>query len=303
MGVGVDPGPEALALGVLGFGEAGSTIASGLASDGLEGIRVWQRLPGSDAVREAGRQAGLSVTDNLEDVVGASDLLVSLVAPEAALEVAQQAAPWVRGKYYLDLNTVTPGTTMRIDEAVSEHGGRFVGGAIMGPLKAEQHHVTILISGPHARRVEAILKEWADGVRAIGNRVDLASSVKMIRSVYTKGLEAAVVEMMIAAHLVGCTHEVLGSTEDLLELDPFKLRFRAMAAEIVREQVPHAARRAREMEQVVATLEELGVRPMTATSSLQRLRQTAHGLGPLSLDEAYDAEDVLEALSSRESAN
>ena len=302
MGVGADPGPEALALGVLGFGEAGSTIASGLASEGLGGVRVWQRPPCSDAVREAGRHAGLSVTDNLEDVVRASDLLVSLVAPEGALEVAQQAAPWIRGKYYVDLNTVTPGTAMRIAEAVSEHGGRFVGGAIMGPLKAEQHHVTILLSGPHARRVEAILKEWADGVRAIGNRVDLASSVKMIRSVYTKGLEAAVVEMMMAAHLMDCTHEVLGSTEDLLELDPFKLPFGAMAAAIVREQVPHAARRAREMEQVVATLEELGVRPMTATSSLQRLRQTARGLGPLSLDEAYDAEDVLEALSSRESA-
>lgn len=303
MGVEVDPRPEALALGVLGFGEAGSTIASGLASDGLGGIRVWKRSPCSDAVREAGRQAGLSVTDNLEDVVGASDLLVSLVAPEAALEVAQRAAPWIRGKYYLDLNTVTPGTTMRIDESVAEHGGRFVGGAIMGPLKVEQHHVTTLISGPHARRVEAILKEWAHGVRAIGSRVDLASSVKMIRSVYTKGLESAAVEMMIAAHLVGCTHEVLESTEDLLELEPFKLPFPAMAAEIVREMVPHAARRAREMEQVVATLEELGVRPMTATSSLQRLRQAAHGLGPLSWDPTYDAEDVLEALSSRESAN
>lgn len=37
----------------------------------------------------------------------------------------------------------------------------------MGPLRAEQHHVTTLISGPHAKRVEAILKEWAHGVRAI----------------------------------------------------------------------------------------------------------------------------------------
>jgi hypothetical protein len=48
-----------------------------------------------------------------------------------------------------------------------------------------------------------------------------------------------------------------------------------MVAELIMEQVDHAARRADEMEQVARTLEELGIEPLMARASMGRLRWVA----------------------------
>jgi hypothetical protein len=100
----------------------------------------------------------------------------------------------------------------------------------------------------------------------------------MIRSVYTKGLEAVVLECMRAADEYGATELVLESLEEILRLGPFLLPFRDMVHELVVEQVDHAPRRAAEMEQVVKTLEEIGVEPKVAQSTLATLAEVA-GLG------------------------
>ena len=186
-------------------------------------------------------------------------IIMSLVAPTAAPERWLAASSEIAGKFYLDLNAASLKSKEAAAAVIQAAGGRFIDGAIMGPLKRQRHQVSTVVSGEGAAQLAVTLQGWGMDVRAIGTKVGLASTVKMIRSVYTKGLEAIVVEFMVAAHRYGATEQVFDSLEEILELGPFLLPFRQMVSELVLEQVEHAARRATEMEQVVHTMEELGV--------------------------------------------
>ena len=266
---------EQLRLGVLGFGTASYEITKGLHSEGVADIRVWKRDPWSDEVQARANAAGVTLYREASEVTTASNIIISLVAPTAAPEVARHACSEIAGKFYLDLNAASIKTKEAAAGVIQGAGGRFIDGAIMGPLKRQRHQVSTVISGEGAQELAAALQGWGMDVRAIGTKVGLASTVKMIRSVYTKGLEAIVVEFMVAAHRYGATEQVFDSLEEILELGPFLLPFRQMVSELVLEQVEFAGRRATEMEQVVLTMEELGVDPLMARGTLQRLRWVA----------------------------
>ena len=283
-------------LGILGFGEASSTIAGGLGGHGPVEIRVWKRPPWTDEARLRADALGVVLCAEPREAVEPSDIVFSLVPPGAAVEVADLAAPWCAGKLYLDLNATAPGAMEDASTAIERGAGRFVDGAIMGPLGRQKHRVSTVVSGQDAEELAATLRQWDMDVRAIGTRVGLASTVKMVRSVYTKGLEAIVLETMRAAHEYGAAELVLESLEEILRLGPFLLPVRDMVNELVLEQPDHAGRRAAEMEQVVRTLEELGVEPKMARGTLSTLSEVAAAGLKAKLGEDIGPEEVLAAL-------
>ena len=96
---------------------------------------------------------------------------------------------------------------------IAAAGGRYVDVAIMAPVHPKLNHTPLLLAGEWA--VEA-----ADALRALdmrpevaGDRVGDASSIKMIRSVMIKGLEALTAECMLAARRAGVEQAVLASLE------------------------------------------------------------------------------------------
>ena len=273
-------------LGILGCGVAARTIGAGLVNCGPHEVRLWKRRPWDGAVEKEVQSASAILCDDVAEVVGPSHVIFSLVTPAAALEVAKAAAPHAAGKYYVDLNAVSLKSVVEAGQVIEAAAGHFVDGAIMGPLAKQKHQVSTLVSGPHAAELADILRGWEMNVRSIGERVGLASTVKMIRSVYTKGLEAVVVECMAAAHRYGATDEVLESLAEILELGPFLLPIGEMTTELVLEQVDHAARRAEEMEQVVKTLNELNIEPAMSSATLATLSSAAERLA--GLDELKD---------------
>ena len=302
---------EVQKLGLLGLGEAVTAIARGLSGRDPQHeiaedrrpaqIHAWKRAPVDDATRQRAEQAGASVSDDVVAVVSASDVIFSLVPPTAAVEVARLAAPHCSGKVYVDLNATALRAMEECAEIIGAAGGHFVDGAIMGPLGRQGHHVSTVVSGQEAESVAEHLRGWDMAVRAIGTRPGLASTVKMVRSVYTKGLEAIVLEFMIAAHKHGATELVLESLEEILRLGPFLKPFREMVDELVDEQVDHAPRRAAEMEQVVQTLDELGVEPKMARSTLATLSEVVDaGLPAKISDGERTTEAILEILARQD---
>lgn len=274
-------------LAILGFGAAGSTLAESLQGRGPASIRIWKRPPWTNEVQTQAKQIGAVLCDTAQAAIEPADLVFSLVPPEATVEVAGAAANWIGGKSYLDLNAASLQVIEEAAAVVTSAGGYFTDGAIMGPLARQRHRVSTIVSGPHAEEVATLLCGWDMQVRPIGTAVALASTVKMIRSVYTKGLEGIVLECMSAAHLAGATNEVLESLEEILELGPFLLPLREMFDELVVEQIDHAPRRAEEMEQVVKTLEQLHLKPNMSQgtwTTLKEIAQTAH------LKETFDGQ-------------
>ena len=134
-------------------------------------------------------------------------------------------------------------------------GGRYVDVAVMAPVYPKLNMVPCLVAGPHAEEASAIMAGLPMSVRVIDGAVGAASSIKMIRSVMVKGLEALTTECALAAIAAGVEGEVFGS---LAKSYP-GIDWPARAAYNFERMIVHGARRASEMEEVAKTLDDLGL--------------------------------------------
>jgi 3-hydroxyisobutyrate dehydrogenase-like beta-hydroxyacid dehydrogenase len=107
-------------------------------------------------------------------------------------------------------------------------------------------------------------------VTAIGPEPGAAAARKLVRSVFMKGLAAAIGEALDAAGRLGARdelHDDIAAT--LTGADA------ALLERLVDGSVRHAARRAEEMAAARAMLDELGVEPRSAAASEAWLRSLA----------------------------
>jgi 3-hydroxyisobutyrate dehydrogenase-like beta-hydroxyacid dehydrogenase len=257
----------------IGFGEAGQAIAAGLREAGVDNISAWDILfPRNDGakLKEAGAKIGARLANSAEDAVANSDIIVAAVTAASSLEAAKSVAPHLTGNpYYLDINSVSPG---RKQETARLLGGaaRYVDVAILAPIHPRRHRTPLLLAGPHAQAVLPLLMDELEMHGSIASdQIGAAAALKMIRSVMIKGIEALTVECFLAAQRAGIADEVAASLKNNYpELDwPKVIEYN------LERMASHGIRRADEMEQVAATLTELGIAPLMTEATVTRQRQ------------------------------
>jgi 3-hydroxyisobutyrate dehydrogenase-like beta-hydroxyacid dehydrogenase len=125
------------------------------------------------------------------------------------------------------------------------------------------------------------------------DQVGQAAAVKMFRSVVYKGIEALLFECVLGASQYGAEQRVFASlAESIPGVD-----WKKLADYMIGRVVVHGERRAREMDEVSKTLEELGIEPMMASATARRfdwaadlgLRETFNGEFPKSYQEVLQA--------------
>lgn len=243
-------------FGVLYPGEMGAAL-SALLRD--HGVAVVTTLGGrGQATARRAVNAGMLVLDTLAHVVRVSDVVVSLVVPSAAEEVAEaycgvaHLAP--RDAIYVDANSIGPEKAMAIARRVARAGRSFVDGSINGLAKHLATSGTVYLSGERAGEVAAVL-EGAVHARVLGARPGRASAMKMLLGGLSKGLCALFAELGVLAERQG----MLG---DLLEATARTYPGVAAVAERMLPTYPrHAARRHTEMSELEATARGAGMSP------------------------------------------
>ena len=253
-------------IALIGFGEAASTF-SGAARWDCRGYDVLADR------RQAMGEVGVSSCDSAADALRDADLVLSLVTADNALPAARDYAPLLQpGAIWCDMNSVAPDTKREAASAVDAAGGRYVDVAILAPVQPARLGVPLLVSGDHAGAAsDALVSAGFGNVRMVGDEIGRASSIKMIRSVMVKGLEALTDEMMAAANAAGVTDEVLAS----LDRSEKSVGWAERAAYNLERMATHGARRAAEMEEVARTLATLGVEPLLTNATVTRQRDAA----------------------------
>jgi 3-hydroxyisobutyrate dehydrogenase-like beta-hydroxyacid dehydrogenase len=283
--------PRVIAL--LGFGEAGSAIARGLASE-----KGWRgpAKPGDNAPRRViaidpaldkdargtalGKEASrleIPISDKYTEALAEADLVICAVQGEHALDAATSAAPLLKkGAYFLDLCTVTGKMADEDRAAIEKAGGQYIDIAVMGGFFKYGIKAPMLVAGGDAKAAVDWMNANGFDAKYLGPRPGSASSVKMVRSVLMKGLEALGVEALVTAERQGIREEVLECLADV-DLVPF----RDHLASLVQTHVVHARRRWEEMGLVAQTLRETGVEPKMTVTTEQTLRRSVEaGIAP-----------------------
>ena len=286
-------------LAIIGFGEAGSAIAQGLRSEAalddlaLACFDVKSReaeTAGEISARAA--QAGVTVCHTLDQALSDASLIFSTVTAGSALDVARSVAAIMEDDQgeapaqplYFDMNSVAPGTKREAADSLNRIGVGYVDTAVMAPIHPRVHQTPMLLAGPHAEAALVRLADWGMNLRAVGAETGSASAIKMLRSVVVKGLEALSAEMALAAVLAGVEDEVIAS----LDASYPGFDWGGRTAYNLERMATHGRRRAEEMEEVVRTLEELGISPDLSTGTVERQRR----FGESALDLSTTSEDL-----------
>jgi 3-hydroxyisobutyrate dehydrogenase-like beta-hydroxyacid dehydrogenase len=249
-----------MVVGFIGFGEAGSTIARGLRSAGLERIFAYDIKPKTSDVA--------TIVDSPQALAAASDLIFSTVTSSSALDAARQHAPFLTPRHtYADLNSVSPALKQDIDRVVTATGASFVEVAVMAPVSPYGHKVPMLLGGAGAEAFAEAMTPFGMKMEILeGAKVGSAAAVKMCRSIVVKGIEALLLECVMAATKFDADGLVFAS---LKETWP-GIDWKKLADYTSGRVVVHGERRAREMEEVAETLKAIGIDPIMAEATARR---------------------------------
>jgi 3-hydroxyisobutyrate dehydrogenase-like beta-hydroxyacid dehydrogenase len=256
-------------IAFIGFGEAGGILGAELAK--VCAVRTYDILVGTSAsamLRAKAQTHRVELTETLDDAVKDVDLIVSAVTATAARAVASDVAKTIQpGQLFLDINSVSPETKRGSARIIEATGASYVEAAVMAPVPPQRAKVPMLLGGKDAKLVAERLRLLGMNTVAVSDRIGAASAIKMCRSIMIKGIEALTVESLLAARRYGAEDAVLASLHATFPGLGFNADFPDYLISRVAE---HGRRRAAEMREVAATLEDVAMRPIMASATAQR---------------------------------
>jgi 3-hydroxyisobutyrate dehydrogenase-like beta-hydroxyacid dehydrogenase len=197
-------------IGLLHPGEMGAAVGQCLVTGGHEVLWVPQgRSPATTA--RAG-SAGLTQAADLADLVRRADVIVSVVPPHGALEVAREVAGAGFGGLYVDANAVSPATVREVAGIVADGGAGCVDGGIIGTPPVKPGFIRLYLSGPRAGEARQLFDDTPVDVRVVDHDglggagtgvVGSASAVKMAYASWTKGSAALLLAARALARAEG----------------------------------------------------------------------------------------------------
>ncbi len=288
---------QSISVGFVGFGEAGIAIAKGLQGEGVTQMSLCHLRKDDPRrvawIKEQAKEAGVRYMETIPEVVNSAQFIFSVVSSDGAVTAAEKAVGSLKsGKTFLDLTSSFPEDMKSIAKKIEPTGAKFVDGAMMAALPQHRHKVLTYVAGPHAKETAEVLNAWGMNLKVVGDQPGQASAIKLVLSVGTKGFEAVLVEMLLAAHHYGVENHVLSALNEF-----FKKGLDSAIHRLVGSDAVHAGRRVKEMESSVKLLESLGVEPLMSRATVQRLRWSAslglaehfHGQSPETYQEVIQA--------------
>ncbi len=203
-------------VAVIAMGEMGAGVARRLTSRGARVLTSLQgRGPGS---AERAAEAGVEAVADDQALVSGADIVLSIVPPARAGELAERLRPAIRAAnpqvVYVDCNAIAPQTLEGIAARFAADGLPFVdAGIIGGPPTPEGYNPRIYASGEGASAFAA-LNDYGLDIRILSDRMGEASALKMAYAGSTKGTSAVMVSIMLGAARAGVAPALIAEMAD-----------------------------------------------------------------------------------------
>ncbi|HKC98423.1 MAG TPA: DUF1932 domain-containing protein [Methylomirabilota bacterium] len=188
-------------VGLLNPGEMGSMVGAAVRSGGARVL--WAGEGRSAATRKRASDAGLEDAGSVAAVARASDVILSVCPPHAAVDLAKEVAALRFAGTFVDGNAVSPATAREIGGIVEKAGATFVDGGIIGPPPVKPGSTRFYVSGSGAERVARLLTAGPLEAIVVPGGSGAASAVKMAYASWTKGSSALLLAVCAMAAAEG----------------------------------------------------------------------------------------------------
>ena len=264
-------------IGFLGFGEAAFELSTGLKEEGLTSIKAFDVMANDDKfgpqIKSRAQSVGIQLQDSLSELLPDIDVLFVAVPASKALEVSATVCSQLNGSsfLYVDVSASSPNVKQEIEKGLSDVDIPFVDVAMLGPLPVFKHKVPISASGNGTEELIKKMEPYHMNITSVGNKAGDASAVKLIRSVFMKGIVGLYLETLQASETFNVSSEVLSSLEDTMDSHSFMDTLnRLLTGTAV-----HAERRAFELNGSVEMLQEAGLNANLTSAAKDKLLELA----------------------------
>jgi 3-hydroxyisobutyrate dehydrogenase-like beta-hydroxyacid dehydrogenase len=258
-------------IAFIGFGEAGQTISRGLRTAASAHITTYVLLfddaDKRGALAAEAERLGVAVAASHADAVRDAGIVFLAVTASSSIDATKSCLPALReGQMFLDINSVSPQRKIENAAQVAPTGAAFVDVAVMAPVAPYEHRVPCLIGGPGAKSLAPRAAALGMQMELVSAEVGPASAIKMFRSIMIKGMEALMLESMLAASEYRVEARVLASLQETFP----GIDWEKLSGYMLERATSHGRRRAAEMREVAATLQGIGLEPIMAAASAAR---------------------------------
>lgn len=236
---------QEIKVGIIGFGEVGKVFTKGLTQK-TEEVYIYDiLLEGEDKqIINDIEKLGAKPLASLENLGRGCDVIFSLVTSSASEKVAETVSTYLAPEtLFVDFTTSTPEIKLRSEKKIVESGGIFVDGAIMGTVATEQYQVRLLIAGEKVKLADNYFTKLGLNYQSMHKPVGTASSIKLLRSIFMKGLEALIIETMVTSKKYNVEKDVMKSISDTLNNNDFNDFSKAL----IKTHIDHRVRRYKEV--------------------------------------------------------
>jgi 3-hydroxyisobutyrate dehydrogenase-like beta-hydroxyacid dehydrogenase len=247
-------------IGFLGFGEAARSFADSLAAR-QTGMRfaAWDIIltdpDRSPAMQEAMNARGVEILSGPHGYDGCDWIFSAVTASQCLRAIGSAAQDIHPGQTVIDINSVTPAIKRQASEIITARGAAYLDMAVMAPVHPNGHGTPVCVAGPTAETLWPLLEAIGFNGQVVGTGPGAATAIKMVRSLFVKGLEAITVETLLAAEASGCFDIILAS----LSASYPGLGWPKIASYHFDRLTEHGKRRSEEMMMSADTLDALGL--------------------------------------------
>jgi 3-hydroxyisobutyrate dehydrogenase-like beta-hydroxyacid dehydrogenase len=182
-----------MTIAILGLGEAGGAIASGLLDKGF-------KVNGFD-IRKVSI-TGVEIFSDLQRAVEDADYILSINSATVSTKILKDTLPLMKkGAVYVDFNTASPGLKRQLSEMMGN--ANFVDGAIMRPVSEFGANVPLIVAGPEAQDFVAVMSSHGVNVQFSGRNIGDAATRENLRNILLKGITSAVIDTLWVAQALG----------------------------------------------------------------------------------------------------
>ncbi|NPV45068.1 MAG: NAD(P)-dependent oxidoreductase [Firmicutes bacterium] len=258
-------------IGFIGFGEAAYFISVGLNQQGVTGMVAYDTMAQHPTmgmlVQKRAQESSVALLESASAVARMVDVLFIAVPSSYALDVCREVVGDLhQGQIYADVSASTPATKLEIWKLLEPTGVLFVDAAMLGSLPQYKHRVPIAASGNGAEAFCDVMSPLGMCITLTGEQPGAASAIKLVRSIFMKGLGALMCEMLQAADAYGVANEVIASIGKSLDGIPFTKHL----DRLVIGTAIHASRRAAELKGSIKMLKECALDSTMSVASMHK---------------------------------
>lgn len=258
-------------IGFIGFGEAAYNISIGLAQEGISGIRATDIMMNHEVmgkqIHNRAKEAGVTLVNTNSEVARWADIIFVAVPVFSAMDVCNDIKENLRpSQLYVDVTSSTPANKEAVWRAIQSNGVLYVDAAMMGSLPKDKHQVPIIASGNGAEKFYEVMSPYGMKIKLVGENVGTASAIKLVRSIFMKGIAILMIDMLLTAYSYGVVEEVVDSVSRSMDGIPFNDHLNRL----VTGTALHCTRRAAELKGSIALQEDVGLSPEMTLASMHR---------------------------------